>query len=56
MLAVRMPKTSCKLGSNAKNTTDTPVVTSIAMDVAYTCKAYRGHTCYILSSNKRQLT
>ena len=39
MLAVTMPSSSCRLGWSAKKSTDTTVVTSIAMDVAYTCRS-----------------
>ena len=37
MLAVRMPSTSCKLSARSKNRTETTAVTSIAIEVAYTC-------------------
>ena len=39
MLAVMIPRPSCRVGSRSKNATDTTIVTSIAIEVAYTCKA-----------------
>ena len=51
MLAVVIPSSICNEGTKEKSTTDTTMVTTIAIEVAYTCR--RPCELQVLALSKR---